>query len=254
MSETLISLITPCYNAEKYLAKTFLSLESQSYKNWEWIVIDDCSRDGSLALLQQIGDKDRRVRIFQNTINSGPSVSRNKGIDEARGEYIAFIDSDDEWFPEKLVSQLQFMQINHVGLTCHNYIIMSEKGVDIKPVRSEFSTVTKDLLQTFNPIATSFVMVKKEVIGKLRFDETLWRRQDWVFWYKLLERVEKCYIIPEILGRYRKDSVHSISKNKFKMAQLQWMIYRRYFNLTLFQSLMAFISYMKYGISKHYLK
>jgi len=250
----LVSIVTPCYNAEKYLSNTFRSLLSQSHENWEWIVTDDRSIDSSWSILQAIAGKDKRVRIFQNNSNSGASASRNNSLKESRGKYIAFLDADDEWFSKKIERQLRFMQENQASFTCHNYVMMTESGEDVKPVRSEFSTVTQFELRAFNPIATSFVMVKKEVIGELRFDLSLRRRQDWVFWYNILERVGKCYMIPEILGRYRKDSAHSISKNKFKMAQLQWMIYRKYFGLSWAEAMRSLYSYFRYGVTKHYLK
>lgn len=254
MNEILVSVITPCFTAEKYLENTFNCLLKQTHQNWEWIVVDDLSRDNSWLLLNKIASRDSRVRIYQNPKNSGASVSRNKGLDESRGEYVAFLDADDEWLESKLEVQLKFMIDNKIALSCHDYVMMSEQGENLRPVNSAFDLVSQVQLRAFNPIATSFVMLKKSAIGDLRFDPSLRRRQDWVFWYELLGRIGKGYFLHQHLGRYRKDSANSISSNKFKMAQLQWKIYREYFKQSYPEAVRSLIQYVSYGVKKHYLK
>lgn len=247
----LISIVSPCYKAEKYLESTYSSLKSQTHKNWEWLIVDDCSTDNSWEVLQKIAQTDQRVRIFRLSKNSGPSVCRNKGLDEAKGEYVSFLDADDQWLSTKLQRQLDFMESNQIKMSCHAYKIMSDDEVDLKDVTLP-KTVSLKRVSVYNPLATSFMMIKRESIGNTRFDESLRRRQDWVFWYALLKKIHICHNLNICLGRYRKDSVNSISKNKFHMAYLQWKMYRKYFKLSVLNSLCNFIRYACYGIRKHF--
>jgi teichuronic acid biosynthesis glycosyltransferase TuaG len=247
-----ISIITPVFNASKYIPTVYKSLCAQTFSDWEWVVIDDCSTDDSFPLIKRLTENDPRVKVFQNDKNSGPSVSRNRGLDVSSGIFIAFIDADDLWLPSKLERQLQFMQNHRADFSCHNYEIMSESGAFIRNVRIPSLVGTYEL-KAFNPIATSFVMIKKSIIGTNRFDPTLKRRQDWVFWYYLAKKNHVCLGLQENLGRYRRDSVHSISKNKFHMAWLQWTMYRKYFHFGILKSAFSFLRYAWYGFSKHYL-
>src|SRR5690554_2489854 len=123
-----VSIITPNFNSSKYIESTYQSIKVQSYSNWEWIVVDDCSSDSSWDILTKISDKDRRVRVFKNEVNSGASVARNKGLDNSEGDFIAFLDIDDEWLPSKLEIQLDFMEREKVPVSCHSYMMMREDG------------------------------------------------------------------------------------------------------------------------------
>lgn len=247
----LISIISPCFKAEKYLQDTYLSLVNQTYKNWEWIIVDDFSPDNSWNLIVSIASKDERVKAVRLSQNSGPSVCRNKGLELSRGEYIAFLDADDQWLPEKLEKQLSFMKINNALMSCHAYKIMSEEEEELKDILLP-RTVEIGRLGIYNPLATSFMMIKRSAIDNLRFDEALRRRQDWVFWYQLVQSVGVCHNLNTYLGRYRKGSVNSISKNKIGMALLQWKMYRKYFKLGFIHSLKNFFCYACYGAKKHF--
>lgn len=248
----LISIITPSYNSEKYLRATYESVKSQTHEDWEWLVVDDHSQDQSWVLLEELSASDKRIRIFKNSANSGPSFSRNRGLAEAHGEFIAFLDADDLWMPEKLEKQLDFMVKNELPFSCHSYRIMSESGRDISTVDVPKLTTMNDI-KCYNPLATSFTMIKKSVLGDLKFDLTLKRRQDWIFWYLLLKKVKSCHSLTEVLGKYRRDSIHSISRNKFRMACVQWNLYRNYFKLGRMKSLRCFTRYAIYGVRKHFI-
>jgi len=225
---------------------------AQTYKNWEWIVVDDCSTDSSEEILKKIAEFDQRVKVYKNQVNSGASVARNKGLDQSSGEIIAFLDIDDEWLPSKLEQQIDFMKKENVMVSCHSYMMMRENGDVFKQI-SVPNEVTSSHLEALCPLATSFMMLDKKVIGDLRFNTSLRRRQDWIFWYEILKQGYVCKGLDIILGKYRKDSVNSISKNKFKMALIQWKLYRNYFGFNLIKSIVCFFKYSTYGISKHYL-
>lgn len=133
-----VSIITATYNSEKYILELYESIKKQKHENWEWIVTDDFSTDKTFDILKSIANKDKRVKIFQNHINSGAALSRNNSMKNAAGEFIAFIDSDDLWFPDKLSKQIQFMNENNIDFSFTSYELINGKGeslnkyIDIK--------------------------------------------------------------------------------------------------------------------------
>ncbi len=247
----IISIITPTFNSAQYIEETYRSVLSQTFADWEWLIIDDCSGDETTAVLKEFEARDKRIKVYRNENNSGASFSRNVGLDHAAGVFIAFLDADDEWRPEKLATQLSFMKDTGASISCHDYVIMTDEKIPTVTVRMH-SRVTLSEISAYNPLATSFMMLRRDLIGTQRFDLTLRRRQDWVFWYQLLKSGSEARGLNQVLGSYRK-SIRSLSSDKLKMAQIQWNMYRRYFGLGLVASTLAFIRYACYGIKKHYL-
>ncbi|MCH1968436.1 glycosyltransferase family 2 protein [Romboutsia hominis] len=128
MNEPLVSIITPVYNAERFLGDTIKSIQNQTYKNWELVLVDDCSKDKSSDMIKEFQANDDRIRYIKLEKNSGASVSRNTGIKNAKGRFIAFVDSDDIWQPEKLKIQIEYMLENKLGFTFTSYRYMKEDG------------------------------------------------------------------------------------------------------------------------------
>ena len=124
----MISIITPNYNCVKFIAETIESVLAQTYQNWEMIIVDDCSTDGSYEIALKYAEKDKRIKIFRMDHNSGAAYCRNKGIELSKGEYIAFLDSDDLWMPEKLEKQVEFMIANNCDFSFTEYQIIKENG------------------------------------------------------------------------------------------------------------------------------
>lgn len=124
----LVSIITPSYNSAKFIGKTIDSVISQTYKNWEMIIIDDCSTDSSAEFIKTYEEKDSRIKLVQLKENSGAAVARNIGIQLAQGRFIAFLDSDDSWLPEKLERQIDFMLFNDYSFTYTSYLKVDEGG------------------------------------------------------------------------------------------------------------------------------
>lgn len=247
-----ISIITPSFNSSKYITNTYESLRTQSETDWEWIVIDDCSTDNTLEVIQKIANNDSRVIPFQNSVNSGASVSRNKGLDESRGEYISFLDADDLWFEKKLEIQLAFMKENNLSFTYHNYVMTNTAGSFLKSMTSP-PLIDKMLLESFNPIFTSSVIVKKNAINNIRFKVELRRRQDYIFWYDLIKVLKQAQNVGQILGSYTVGNINSLSSNKLKNISIQWHIYRNEFNLNVFEATKSLVGYGFHGIRKYFL-
>ncbi|WP_304063954.1 glycosyltransferase family 2 protein [Pedobacter glucosidilyticus] len=248
--DSLISIITPVYNAEKYLLETIESVLKQTYKNWEWIVIDDCSTDNSLEMLIDFSKLDSRIRILKNNINLKTFASRNKGLEVAVGEYIAFLDADDLWHPLKLEKQIKFMQDGNFFLSYTSYRKMDENGGISKKIITVPKEVNYKKLLYNNVIPCSSSLFKRSILGKLRFIKV--GHEDFVFWLNALKIIPKAYGLNEPLMFYRVQS-NSLSSNKVKAASYTWNIYRNIEHLNIFKSAYYFTSYAISGLRKYFI-
>lgn len=247
MSNFLVSIITPSYNSAHYIQKTIDSVINQTYPNWELLVIDDCSSDNSVAIIENLSELDSRIKLVKLDKNSGAAVARNTGIEHAKGRFIAFLDSDDTWNPDKLEKQIEFMLTNDYAFTYTAYHKVNEKGKYLSQVKIPLKTSYNDLLKTC-VIGCLTAMYDAKKLGKITFP-LIRKRQDFALWLKILKKVPFAYGLDEYLANYtvRNDS---ISANKFKAAQYNWHLYRKIENLSLIQSLYYFSHYMIKGIMR----
>lgn len=230
---SLISIITPVYNSEKYLAANIASIQAQIYNNWEHILVDDCSSDGSEALIKSFQKKDPRIKYHRLETNSGAGIARNKAIELSKGDYIAFLDSDDQWHPEKLEKQLNFMQKNQYHFTFTDYEMMDEAGNTLsKQVRCK-PLVTYNSALYKNPIGCLTVMYDVSFFGK-KYMPPIRKRQDYALWLNLLKKTNG-YGLNESLASYRTGNA-SISANKLDLLKYEWKIYREVEGLSLLKS------------------
>ena len=183
----LVSVITPVYNSEKYISDHIKSVQNQTYSNWELILVDDCSSDHSAALINSFQKNDSRIKYFRLEKNSGAGIARNKGIELAQGQYIAFLDSDDQWFPKKLERQLNFMQKNSYYFTFTDYDMVDEKGQRLaKQVKCKSRVTYKSALYK-NPIGCLTVIYDVDFFGK-QYMPSIRKRQDYALWLNLLKK------------------------------------------------------------------
>lgn len=241
----LISIITPLYNASRFIEQTIRSVISQSYTNWEMIIVDDCSDDGSYEIAQSWAEQDPRVKVFRLPGNSGPAIARNKAIEMAQGRYIAFLDSDDLWMPQKLEKQLMFIRKNDLAFTYTSYGRISEQDRNIGTTHAPVSVQYEDLLKTC-PIGCLTVMYDSHALGK-QFMPIINKRQDYALWLKLLKITDRAYGLNEVLAEYRVRT-ESVSSNKFHAASYQWLVYREFEKLPLLKSIYVFSYYAAYGV------
>nr|BBM62548.1 putative glycosyltransferase, group II family [Escherichia albertii]BBM62562.1 putative glycosyltransferase, group II family [Escherichia albertii] len=239
-----ISIVTATYNSWPYIKETYDSIVNQSYKDWEWHVTDDCSSDYTYQYLTQLADRDCRIIIHRNEINSGAAVARNKSLSQCSGDYIAFIDSDDLWKPEKLENQLNFMINNQLDFSFTGYEIIDESGkslnkyVDInqtQPIGYE------DMLKKKATLGCSTVMLRRLAFSELSMPN-LRTGQDYALWLKLLKTGIRAVPYNKSLMKYRIVS-SSISRNKYRKAKRQWQIYRELENLSFVKSVYCFLFY-----------
>ena len=241
-----VSIITPSYNSEKYISETIESVLTQTYKNWEMIIVDDASSDDSLQIIEQYAQKDDRIKVIKSKQNMGPAKARNRAIEEAKGKYIAFLDSDDVWFPEKLEKQIKFLTENSLVLTYSAYETMDEDSKYINTRDIQTTITYADMLKS-NHIGNLTGIYDVDFFGKKTMKEH--GHEDYILWLELMKQVESTKGIPEPLAKYRIVS-RSISSNKLKVIKWQWKIYRDIEKLGLFQSAYTMIWYVFYALKK----
>ena len=245
---TLVSIITPVYNAQDFIQETVDSVREQMYLNWELLLIEDHSTDQSLEIIRKFEVEDQRIKVIQTPQNSGAAVARNLGLTNAKGRYIAFIDSDDLWEPNKLADQLEFMKQNDYGFTFTAMNLIDEESKLINKFRTVVSKIDYEFLLKNTLIGCSTVIIDKEIIGD--FEMPLMRsRQDTATWLKILKQGHHAYGLGKALTRYRVSN-NSLSSNKIKMAKQNWYMYRKVENLSLIKSSYVFIGYAYNAVMK----
>lgn len=244
----LVSIITPSFKSEKFIAQTIESVLAQSYPHWEMIIVDDVSPDHSNTIIEEYIRKDSRIKLIKLEKNSGPAVARNTAIQVAAGRYIAFLDADDLWMPEKLEKQLVFLDQNDLAFTYSSYHLIDEEGVDLGTFITKESISYSGMLKTCSVGCLSAVYDTQK-IGKIYMPNIL-KRQDYGLWLKILKEIHTAQGILEPLATYR-ILKNSVSSNKIKAAQYQWKIYREVENLNLIASTFYFIQYAFNGVLKY---
>ena len=242
----LVSIITPSYNSEKFISQTINSILNQTYSNWELLITDDCSSDGTVSLIRDIMVYEKRIKLFQLNNNSGSAIARNNSINNSSGEYIAFCDSDDLWYRNKLESQLQFMTKKNLSVCFTGYEIIDYKGMSLNITvdsTQSGSFTYSDMLKKKATIGCCTVMINKMSFSGLLKMPNIRTGQDYAFWLKLLKHSNHCvHVLPKLLSKYR-ISPNSISRNKFKKAKRQFYIYRRVEKVNFVMALYYFCFY-----------
>jgi teichuronic acid biosynthesis glycosyltransferase TuaG len=248
MNEPLVSIITPVYNSEKFLSETIECIQNQAYKNWQLLLIDDCSQDNSSEIIKRYSEHDSRIKYIKLENNSGAAVSRNKGLSLAEGRFVAFADSDDLWDSKKLEKQVGFMLKNNVGFTFTSYRYMKEDGTKTNKIARAPEKIDYEGLLRNTIIGCSTVVIDRDILGN--FEMPLVRRgQDTATWLQLLKTEKYAYGIYDDLVYYRLVG-NSISSNKFKALRRTWNTYRNIEKLSLPKSMYVFCFYVFNAIKK----
>ncbi|ENN2392583.1 glycosyltransferase family 2 protein [Vibrio alginolyticus] len=242
----LVSIIMPTYNSTDTVVESIQSVLSQTYKNWELIIVDDRSTDNTWQVIQTYADKYDNIRVYQNKENLGAGASRNFAIKKARGRFIAFLDSDDLWTEDKLAEQIPFMLENNYPLTYTHYSrFTSEEELSVVTA-PEYTTYKK--LMYSNVIGCLTAVYDTQALGK-RYMPLIRKRQDMGLWLDILKDTPKAYCLPKPLAKYRMDS--GMTANKFSVLSYQWKFYRDVVGLSLPRSLFTFSVYAVKGTMKH---
>jgi teichuronic acid biosynthesis glycosyltransferase TuaG len=248
--EDKVSVITPSYNSEKYIKETIKSVQNQSYENWEMIIVDDCSSDSTCDIIEQISEKDSRVKLLRQKSNAGAGAARNRSMQNATGRYIAYLDADDIWLPNKLEKQVAFMKENQYAFSCVSYEVIDNDGntlnkeIHMLPSVDYIGFLTNNLLQTVGIMVDTMAVEKKYLVMP-----NIRRRQDAATWLQILKAGFKCYGMNEILAQYRRTE-NSLSSNKIKAVKGIWFLYREIEHLSLLFSCYCFLRYASLAVWK----
>ncbi len=246
-----ISIITPAYNAECFIGDTIESVQKQTYKYWELIIVDDCSTDNTNFVATDYAKKDSRIRVIKAPINGGVAAARNIGLENAQGDYIAFVDSDDLWKSDKLEKQLAFMKEKGCALSYTDFQkFNTENGSLGKVMKCPAKMKANDILKN-TAIGCLTVMVDKGKSGEFRMPP-LGHTEDNCTWYHILKKTNSvAYNQGEVLSLYREGNA-SLTKNKGKSAKQQWETYRRYFGFSRIKSAYYFTWYAINAVLRHF--
>ncbi len=238
--QALVSIITPCYNSATFIGQTIRSVQQQSYPHWELIIVDDCSTDDSLARVEELAAAEPRLKIIKLAQNAGVSHARNCGIAAVQGKYIAFLDSDDIWLPEKLSKQLAFMEEQALTMSFTAYQRIDESGKIISRIISPPRQVGYKQLLWHNLIIFSTSMVLRSAIEGIHFKKA--GHEDWIYWLDLFKKCGYGFGLNENLVQYRIRG-GSVSSNKIKAAGYTWKILRENEKIGLVRSAYLFTKY-----------
>jgi teichuronic acid biosynthesis glycosyltransferase TuaG len=235
----LVSVVMPAYNSQGSLAQSVRSVLQQTYPNWELLIIDDASSDETLPLANQFAHDDERIHVISTRHNGGVADARNIGIGAAKGQYLAFLDSDDLWLPEKLKVQVSFMQSRNAAFSFTQYRRFGPGGMRGGPIKIPERVNYTQLLRG-NVIGCLTVMIDREKVTVVSMPKV--GHEDYAAWLRVLKHGIVAWGIQEDLARYRISS-QSVSADKRHSAKWTWNIYRRIEKLSLLRSIWCFTNY-----------
>lgn len=246
----LVSIIMPAYNAEKFIAESIESVLAQTYPNFELIVIDDCSPDQTVEIVQNYVSKDKRVKFFKKERNQGVAEARNTGLNHAKGDFVAFLDSDDKWVEDKLEKQLAVLkERNDIDVVYGSYYRFNSDGV--RNVVKVPNLLDKKKLFKGNPIGNLTAIYNFKKYPEIRQKKI--GHEDYLFWLEIFNSSPdvKGIGIQEPIAYYRvAEDGKNLSGNKLKAASWTWSIYRKHLKLNLISSLFYFSIYIFRAVIK----
>ena len=240
----MISIVTPVYNAQSFICQTIEMVKAQSYKDWEWILVDDCSKDNSCEIIENYlkEQPDERIRLIKKEKNEGAALTRNRGIKEARGRYIAFLDADDVWLSHKLQSQMEYMEKEKAGFVFSAYEFGDEDAVGTGRIVHVPEVLNYKQALSRTVIFTTTVLLDTEKIPKELIYMPNVPSEDSATWWQILRSGYVAKGLDEVLAIYRRPA-KSLSSNKLKAIQRIWYLYRKVEKLSLPASCIAFVGW-----------
>ena len=234
MTQKLVSIITPTYNCAKFIARTLDSVQAQTYQNWEMIIVDDRSQDNTKEIVEEYSKNDARIQYHLLDENSGAAVARTTAMKLAKGAYMAFLDSDDIWLPEKLEKQIAWMEENEYAFSCTAYEQIDEDDVLLGKKIKTIKKTSYNRLLLDCPVGNSTVMYNVEKMGKFEVPN-IRKRNDDALWLQMLKKEKYIWGMPDVLMHYRIRK-NSLSNKKLQLIKYHWYLYRKIEHLNIFRS------------------
>lgn len=245
----VVSVVMPVYNAQRFLELAIRSVLEQSFADWELLLVDDASVDDSLSIAARYAELDPRIRLLRNKENIGVAETRNRGIRAARGTWIALLDSDDLWKPEKLEKQLELARDSGAELIYCSYALIDENGVSCCADFLVPEETNVDSLLQRSVISCSTALIRRDLLLEHPFCGE-YTHEDLVLWLDLLQAGCRACGCREVLAAYRL-SENSRSGNKLKAAAGRWLVFRRHMHLSLLRSSVLFLRYALAATQKY---
>jgi Glycosyltransferases involved in cell wall biogenesis len=244
----LVSIIMPCYNAERYIAQSIESVLAQTCQNWELLITDDGSTDKSVEIVSKYSKNDDRINVMVPDEHQGIARTRNMSISRARGRFVAFLDNDDLWKPEKLEKQIKFMLEKEIGFSYTSYELVDQDGITKNKIIQTQGVVDYKKYLRNTIIGCGTVMIDRDIVGHfgMPINDT---SDDMAAWLSILRRGFKAYPLDEVLLQYRVTG-KSASSNKFKASRDVWRVYRDIEKLSLTKSVFSFVCYAFNALKK----
>ncbi len=227
----LVSIIMPSYNTAGFISRSIESVIAQTYEEWELIIVDDCSVDDTDEIVRPFL-KDTRIRYIKNEKNSGAALSRNRALLLAKGKWIAFLDSDDLWLPDKLEKQIEFMEVNKYDFSYTGYAEITEEGNDTGVTVTGPKRVGNLKMHVFNFLGCLTVMYNAETVGKIQIPD-LKKRNDWAMWLKVVKNAD-CFFLDKVLSQYRvrkSGSLTHVRGGKIMLLKHHYRLFRECENM-----------------------
>ena len=248
-STPMVSVIMPAYNAESTLRRAVLSVVHQTFTNWELLIIDDASTDNTLSVAKEIGTEDLRIRVVPSPVNQGAAASRNKGVQQCKGAYVAFIDSDDVWCPEKLDKQLRLIADTGADLCYTAYAIVNLAGDKVRADYYVPDHTSYEALLCENVIGCSTVLLSAALVRSHPF-ATNFYHEDYSLWLTLLKEGCQAVGCNEVLVKWCLRE-GSRSYSKLKSLKMRWKIYRDQLHMPLWRRIYFMQAYIRAGLKKY---
>ena len=243
-----VSIITPTFNSERFIAETILSVQAQTYKDWEMIIVDDCSTDRTAEIVASFQEKDSRIKYLYNSTNKGSAFSRNIAIQKAKGKWIAFLDSDDLWHPEKLEKQIEFMTRNDIHFSYTNYCEIDESSKEIGVLISGPEVITNKLMRAYCWPGCLTVMYDAEFLGLMQTAE-IKINEEYALWIKI-SSVANCHLLDENLAKYRRHNNSLTDKSYLELTKWHYIMFRVAEGKNIISSLLLTLGNLIFGTYK----
>ncbi|MGC6430412.1 MAG: glycosyltransferase family 2 protein [Jejuia sp.] len=239
-----VSIITPTYNSSRFIIDTIESVVNQTYPDWELIIIDDASTDSTIKIIEEHLQYYSNIKLLKNLTNKGAAFTRNRGIEIAKGNYIAFLDGDDIWKPHKLEVQIAFMEKHKLAVCYSSYDLMDEHGNSLEKTVMALSRLSYTKFLKSNYIGNLTGIYNAKMLGKI-YAPYLRKRQDWLLWLNAVKKSGQPALgIQESLAVYRLRK-NSMSSNKFNLVKYNYLVYRRGLKFSFIKSVYSMLIFLK---------